>query len=115
MQTPAPKFLPGFPVKIGYLGLYRSDENPTNRNGDPIKSRSTILGMRYLPRIEEDEDGKEVIMMPGWEYQVFMLTSKGYRDRGWFSEKELLETGYTPTEDDKIGGESELEMLRRLA
>lgn len=114
METPLPRYLPGYRVKMGYLGLYRFDEQPTDRDGNPINPVAFILGIRYMFDVEENEEGGEQIQPQGWEYQIWRITSKGHREEGWYTEAELIKHGYPPSED-RLGGESELEMMRRLA
>lgn len=101
-----PAFPIGFPLNLGYLGLYRADEDATNRNGDPIPP-TPIMGVRYLPDAREtwpngeDKDSTWTIEHPaGWEYQVAYFDRQGsYTIDGWWTEAELLEKGYVPPAD----------------
>ena len=105
-MTAAPKFPIGYPLQVGYLGLYRADEIATSRNGVPIHPPYEIHGQRIVPDFEEIEAGEDgpagcrIVHPKGWEYFAARVTGQGnYVTQGWFTENELLARGYEPPPD----------------
>lgn len=99
-----PKFSIYYPVKVGYLGLYRADDDATNRAGEVVHLGYSVRGLRLVPDAREDEDGVLLVGYPrGWEYLIARVVPatdercEEWREGGWYSEAELLAKGYTPT------------------
>lgn len=115
MKTPppTPRFPLGYPVRIGYLGLYRPDQQPTSRSGKPIDGTHVILGFRLVAELDatypppEEVETFHIDYPYGWEYFTGPADPNASRDRwnrndwhehgAWRKEKELLEKGYDPS------------------
>lgn len=103
MNSVMPKFPIYFPVKIGYLGLYRADADATNRAGEVVHLGYAVRGLRLVPEPHEDEDGLMMVGYPnGWEYLIARVVPatdercEEWRESGWYPEAELLAKGYAP-------------------
>lgn len=100
-----PKFPLDYVVQVGYLGLYRADEEATSRNGLKISPPYRIVGMRFVAERIEGEwneatgelDADSIGHPAGWEYQMGRITVTGRALLyDWFSEAMLIKAGYEP-------------------
>lgn len=98
-----PKFPVGFPLNVGYMGLYRADVEAETRSGQPIRPPYAVHGLRLVPEfVEIDADGDgpagyRVEYPKGWEYFAARVTPYGeWKEYGWFTEAELLKAEYVP-------------------
>lgn len=85
-----PLFTVGMPVRVGYMGLYGPDEQPTDRAGNPIRTPRAIYGLR--PRERSGES-------PVWEYLIgsfvlHHLDGLCFGEWGWVVEADLVKAGY---------------------
>ena len=103
---PTPAFPMGYPVRVGYLGLYRVYEQPTNSHGQPIDGTRIILGCRLQPGTKEDPtiddpDGHKLHYWHGWEYAIGpddVNVERWHEKVNWYEERDLLEKGYDPND-----------------
>lgn len=101
--TSLPRFPLGFPLRVGYMGLHRADDQECNSAGEKKDYANAIDGIRLIPEPFETEDmpeegdpRRDAVSYPkGWEYHVARFTESGqYREWGWIPEAELIQHGY---------------------